>query len=211
MQWQLDHLQHLVSLQYNSTDVILQRGARCAFHGTNHLSDTWWTMSAHNVFSTMRHCLNCIQRVAEAAESSVLTNRFNAGLRCTFIRFRHQQPILQLHIPGRMGRLQASICRLSCAFRLRLAGSLVVRLKSLVICVASADRAVHSDCAWQAACDAELNQPVGSRPLLGSLLQIYADGHCGALRQRDLLSSDATVLAVTSLHEMWFTRLLLPW
>ncbi len=43
------------------------------------------------------------------------------------------------------------------------------------------------------------------------LLQIYADGHCGSLRQRDLLSSDATVLALTSLHEMWFTPLLLPW
>ena len=43
------------------------------------------------------------------------------------------------------------------------------------------------------------------------LLQIYADGHCGALRQRDLLSSDATVLAVISLHEMWFTPLLRPW
>ena len=63
----------------------------------------------------------------------------------------------------------------------------------------------------QAACKAKMNQPVDNRPLLGPLLQIYADGHCGSLRQRDLLSSDATVLALTSLHEMWFTPLLLPW
>ena len=78
------------------------------------------------------------------------------------------------------------MCRLNCPFRLRLVQG------------------------W-AACSAGLNQPVGSRPLLGPLLQIYADGHCGALRQRDLLSSDATVLSVNSLHEMWFTRLLLSW
>ena len=42
-------------------------------------------------------------------------------------------------------------------------------------------------------------------------LQIYADGHCAALRLKDLLSSDSTVLAVGSPDEMWFSRLLVPW
>ena len=42
-------------------------------------------------------------------------------------------------------------------------------------------------------------------------LQIYADGHCAALRLRDMLSSDSTVLALTSLEEMWYTSLIIPW
>ena len=42
-------------------------------------------------------------------------------------------------------------------------------------------------------------------------LQIYANGHCAALRLRDMLSLDSTVLALTSLEEMCYTSLIIPW
>ena len=40
---------------------------------------------------------------------------------------------------------------------------------------------------------------------------IYSDGNCAALRQRDLLSGDATVLAVMSAEDQWYSALLVPW
>eukprot|EP00891_Asterochloris_glomerata_P003584 jgi/Astpho2/3584/Aster-06881 len=39
---------------------------------------------------------------------------------------------------------------------------------------------------------------------------IYVDGHCGALRQKDLLSSDSTVLMVQSSHELWHYPIMFP-
>ena len=37
------------------------------------------------------------------------------------------------------------------------------------------------------------------------------DGHCGALRQKDMLSSDSTLLIVQSNHELWHYPILFPW
>ena len=42
-------------------------------------------------------------------------------------------------------------------------------------------------------------------------LHLPSDGHCGALRQKDLLSSDAVVLAVQSSHELWHYPIMMPW
>eukprot|EP00891_Asterochloris_glomerata_P003615 jgi/Astpho2/3615/Aster-06908 len=40
---------------------------------------------------------------------------------------------------------------------------------------------------------------------------IYVDGYCAALRLRDLLSSDCTVLYLTSPEELWYSNLIIPW
>ena len=57
----------------------------------------------------------------------------------------------------------------------------------------------------------QLSAQVRQTKMFGLPLQIYADGHCAALRLRDMLSSDSTVLAMTSLEEMWYTGLIIPW
>lgn len=81
----------------------------------------------------------------------------------------------------------------------------LVKLLWLPVLDSSAD---SSCCCSRVECSARLLKLMTVRD---SLLLCHADGHCGALRQKDLLSSDSTVLMVQSSHELWHYPIMFPW
>ena len=77
-----------------------------------------WTTLAHCVSSTSCHRLSCLQHMAQAAESSVLTERSSVGLHGAF----RCLPCSCAFLAGwsDVKAVQTSKRRLSCAFRPRL-------------------------------------------------------------------------------------------
>ena len=131
----------------------------CLLQGASHVCVLGWPTPACSVSSTMCHCWSHLQRMAQAAQPCHLTDWSRVGPHGTFIRVRLQQLTLQLSIPGGMDS-----------------------------CLRWAGQQVQTSCAsiWRlaqdrAACSADLNQPVGSKALLGPCCrstQMGTVGHC---------------------------------